>query len=97
MATNKYPKGKGYTPNRPYSRSTEEAKKLGLNRNNAQKGTSMGVKINQGLSYDEFYKEANKGSFARDNIMQGPDKLRPKVRGSSTPIGRPTVAKPKKK
>ncbi len=102
MATNKYPKGKGYTPNRPYSRTEDEAKKLGLKKDEAQKGTSIGIALknsyrNGGNSadYNQISKSQKQDLFRE--YRQGPDRLRPKVRGSSTPIGRPTVAKPKKK
>ena len=98
MAFNKYPKGRGYTPNRPYSRTPDEAKALGLSTNGpkyGQDGTS-GYINSWGRSYEESARELAQHLWRKSR--QGPDRLRPKVKGSSTPIGRPKpVTKPKKK
>ena len=102
MAVNKHPKGVGYTPNRPFGRGSAEANKLGLPKGRSQAGTTMGIYIDKGgHSYEEFKKKSERGAFARNSRLQGPTQPdqpgRPKVRGRSTPIGKPTVSKPKKK
>lgn len=102
MATNKYPKGKGYTPNRPFSRTEPQAKKLGLPENRSQAGTTMGIFIDKGgYSREEFQRKLNRGRFANNSKLQGPTQPdqpgRPKVRKQPILIGKPTVAKPKKK
>lgn len=99
MATNKYPKGRGYTPTRPEARTKEDAKKLGLNPNSrlhGQEGTSASIRtdamVRGAMSIEEYHRSSSaalKKTLERSSATPG---KKPK-----SSVGKPRVAAPKKR